>query len=230
MGELTGIGTLNCVYFFLFALGVGYALIAVVLGGLSHIEVPGVDIDIPGIDLHPGEPDIHLELPFSHDISHDVDHPDVGLSPLSPITIATFITTFGGVGLIINNLPIFSGQPWIVLKLWLGLPIAIVSGLGLAGLMFVLYTRLFSGVQGTSQVQAGELVGRQAEVTAPIPKGQVGEIVLVARGARVRSPARSADGEAVSRGTIVEIVGEAGNVVVVRAKKSAESQSPQNKA
>ena len=57
MGELlVGIGTLNCVYFFLFALGVGYALIAAVMGGLSHVDLPGVDIDIPGVDL---EADAH---------------------------------------------------------------------------------------------------------------------------------------------------------------------------
>ena len=210
MSELTGLGTLNCIYFFLFALGVGYALIAGVLGGLSHVHVPGVDIDIPGVDLHPGEPDIHLELPFAHDISHDVDHPDVGLSPLSPITIATFITTFGGVGLIINNLSRLSPV--------LGLLISTMSGLGLAGVMFVLYTRVLMEMQGSSEVQAGELVGRLAETTTPIPEGQVGEIALVARGARVRSPARSADGEAIPRGVAVEIVGEAGNVVIVQTK------------
>ena len=71
MGELVGLSTLNCIYFFLFALGVGYAIVAAVMGGLSHVDVPGVDIDIPGVDLHPGEPDIHFELPFAHDVAHD---------------------------------------------------------------------------------------------------------------------------------------------------------------
>lgn len=212
MGELAGIGTLNCVYFFLFALGVGYALIAAVMGGLSHVEVPGVDIDIPGVDLHPGEPDIHLEMPFGHDISHDVDHPDVGLSPLSPIVIATFITTFGGTGLIINILTSLSPV--------LGLFIAAASGVGLSGAMFLLYNRVLMAAQGSSEVRIGELVGRSAETTTPIPEGQVGEIVLVVRGARARHPARSADGRAIPRGASVEIVEEAGNVVLVQAKET----------
>ena len=212
MGELVGFGTLNCVYFFLFALGVGYALVAAALGGLSHVDVPGVDIDIPGIDLHPGEPDVHLELPFHHDISHDVDHPEVGLSPLSPIIIATFITTFGGTGLVVNTLTPLSPA--------FGLLISTVSGLGLSGVMFLLYTRVLMGVQSSSEVRAGELVGRSAETTTPIPEGQVGEVVLVVRGARARRPARSADGQAIPRGTTVEIVKEAGNVVLVRAKKT----------
>jgi membrane protein implicated in regulation of membrane protease activity len=211
MSELIGLGTFNCVYFFLFALGVGYALIAALLGGLSHIDLPGVDIDIPGIDLHPGEPDIHLDIPFVHDISHDVDHPEVGLSPLSPITIATFITTFGGVGLIISNLTPLSPV--------VGLLIATLSGLGLSAMMFLLYARVFVAVQGSSEVQSGEMVGLMGEVIAPIPEGNVGEIVLVARGARMRSTARSAGGNAIPRGTTVEIVEEAGNVVIVRAKE-----------
>jgi membrane protein implicated in regulation of membrane protease activity len=213
MSELFGFGTLNCIYFFLFALGVGYAIVAAVMGGLSHIDVPGLDIDIPGIDLHPGEADIHLDLPFAHDISHDVDHPEVGLSPLSPITIATFITTFGGVGVIMNNVTHFVPA--------VGVLVAAVSGLAVAGAVFLLYARVATTVQSSSEVQMGELVGMTAEVIAPIPEGNVGEVVLVARGARIRSSARSVDGQAIPRGAMVEIVEEAGNVVIVQKKTSA---------
>jgi membrane protein implicated in regulation of membrane protease activity len=212
MSEFVGLGTLNCIYFFLFALGVGYAIVAAVMGGLSHVDLPGVDIDIPGIDLHPGEPDIHLDVPFGHDISHDVDHPEVGLSPLSPITIATFITTFGGVGLIVSNLTTLSPV--------LGLLVSTVSGLVLSGAMFLLYTRVMMAVQSSSEVQMGELVGLTAEVIAPIPEGNVGEIVLIARGTRVRSTARSVDGQAIPRGTTVEIVEEAGNVAIVQRRST----------
>jgi membrane protein implicated in regulation of membrane protease activity len=211
MDVLAGLGTLNCVYFFLFILGVGYALVAAVLGGLSHVDVPGIDIDIPGVDLHPGEPDIHIELPFGHDVSHDVDHPDVGLSPLSPIIIATFITTFGGTGLIINilipSLPVLS------------LMASTISGLGLSILMFLFYTRVLMAAQGSSEVRAGEVVGRMAETSTAIEEGKIGQVVLVARGARTRVMARSADGQPIPRGVKVEIVEESGNVVLVRPKE-----------
>jgi membrane protein implicated in regulation of membrane protease activity len=210
MGEMAGLNTLNCVYFVLFGVGLGYAIIAGLLGGLSHIDLPGIDIDIPGIELHPGEPDIHLELPFAHSINHDVDHPEVGLSPLSPITIATFITTFGGVGLILNNLTAINPV--------LGLFLSALSGLALAGMVFLAYTRLLVAAQGSSEVRIGELVGLVAEVIAPIPAGKIGEVAFVARGTRMRSPARSEDGGAIPRGAMVEIVKEAGNVVIVRAK------------
>ncbi len=210
MSGLSGLITLNCIYFVLFAVGVGYAIIAAVMGGLSHVDIPGVDIDIPGVELHPGEPDVHLELPFSHDISYDVDHPEVGLSPLSPITIATFITTFGGVGLIVNNLTSLSPL--------LGLLVSTAGALMLSGLMFLVYTRVLMAAQGSSEVRHGELIGKRGETITPIPEGKVGEIALVVRGARVRSPARSADGRAIPRGTRVEVVEETGNMVIVQAK------------
>ncbi|HDD25339.1 MAG TPA: hypothetical protein ENF52_07875 [Chloroflexi bacterium] len=209
MGELT---TLNCIYFILFGVGVGYAIIAAVLGGLSHVEVPGVDVDIPGVDLHPGEPDLHLELPFAHDISHDVDHPDVGLSPLSPITIASFITAFGGVGLITNNLTTLSPIA--------GLVISTISGIALSSFIFLVYTRVLMEAQGSSQVESGELVGITAEVITPIPQGKIGEVVIVVRGARVRHAARALDGQAIPRGTLVEVVKEAGSVVIVKPKEA----------
>lgn len=221
-------GTLNCIYFFLFALGVGYALIAALLGGLSHFHFPGLDVDVHtpdadlhpgGLDLHPGDMDSHVEVSIHHDLGHEVDHPDVKLSPLSPITIATFVATFGGVGLIVNNLTRLSPV--------LGLFISTVSGVALAGVMFLVYARVLAAAQGSSEVQAGELVGRPAEVITPIPagEGKLGEVSLVARGTHLKSPARSADGQAIPRGATVEIVGEAGSVLVVRATATPAEQS-----
>lgn len=209
MGELV---TLNCIYFTLFGLGVGYALITLVLGGISDIDIPGIDIDIPGIDLHPGEADFHLELPFAEDLGHDLDHPDIGISPLSPITIATFVTTFGGVGIIVNTLTTLSPV--------VGLVIAALSGLVLAGMMFVIYAQVIGAVQGSSETRAGELRGRTAEVTAPIPPAGVGEVALVIRGARARALARSDTGTLIPRGTLVEIVEEAGSAVIVRPRQT----------
>lgn len=212
MGEFAGLGTLNCIYFVLFAVGVGYAIIAGLMGGISQIDVPGIDLDIPGVELNPGEPDIHLELPFDHDISHSVDHPEVGFSPLSPITIATFVTTFGGVGLITNNLTALS-------PLW-GLLISTASGLAISSLIYLVYGRLLGGIQSSSEVRQGETVGRIAEVVAPIPAGEVGSVAFVIRSTRAQSLARSADGKAIPRGTLVEIVAETGRVVVVRRREA----------
>ena len=97
--------TLNCVYMVLFFIGVGYALFIVITGGLSDIDLPDVDIDIPQVDL-PGDvdipgADIHIG---DAGTAGGIDAPDVSVSPLSPITIATFITTFGGLGVLSTQL------------------------------------------------------------------------------------------------------------------------------
>ena len=94
-----------------------------------------------------------------------------------------------------------------------------MSGLGLSILMFLFYTRVLMAAQGSSEAQAGEVVGRTAETTTPIPANQVGEIALVVRGARARHPARSANGQAIPRGAKVEIVEESGNIVLVQPKE-----------
>ena len=46
------LSTLNCVYFALFFVGVGYALFVVITGGLSDIDMPDVDLSL----IHISEP------------------------------------------------------------------------------------------------------------------------------------------------------------------------------
>lgn len=207
-----GMGTLNCVYFFLLVLGVGYALVSWVLGGLSQIDLPGADIDLPGVDLSPEGPDLQVDLGSGVDISGDIGQPEIGLSPLSPITVATFVTTFGGVGLIVNNV---TSLPTVA-----GLAIAAVSGLAVSTVVFLAYARVLGALQSSSEVRSGEIVGKSAEVITPISEGRLGEITFVARGARVHGPARSEDGSPIARGTRVEITDESGNVAVVRPRSS----------
>src|SRR4030042_3940872 len=102
VGDVINASTLNCVYFGLFILGVGYAVFILISGGLSDIDLPNVDVDIPQINL-PGDVDIpgaDIHVGGPEVAAGGLDAPDVGVSPLSPITIASFITAFGGIGVI----------------------------------------------------------------------------------------------------------------------------------
>jgi membrane protein implicated in regulation of membrane protease activity len=121
----------------------------------------------------------------------------VEVSPISPITIATFITAFGAVGIISRQLFEVSGPVSLVLST--------LGGLLLSGIMFLFYSRFLIGSQGSSEVRVSQLVGLTAEVTAPIPEDGVGEIALVAQGSRVTYPARSSRGIPITRGTLVII-------------------------
>ncbi|MGD2040337.1 MAG: hypothetical protein PVH11_05890, partial [Anaerolineae bacterium] len=152
-----GVDTLNCVYLTLFFIGLGYALFVVITGGLSDIDMPDVDIDIPQVDL-PGDVDIPgAEIQIGSDVpTGGIDAPDVAVSPLSPITVATFITTFGGIGVLSTS--VFTLDPR------LGLLLAVASALGTAGIMYLVVSQFLVRSQASSEMHRSELLWMQAEV------------------------------------------------------------------
>lgn len=201
---------LTCVYFGMFLLGVGYALFIMITGGLSEIDLPGVDIDVPHIDL-PGDvdipgADIHIAGPEAPTMG--LDAPDVRLSPLSPITIATFVTTFGGIGVLC--LQFFGIDPRLSLLL------ATAGGVLISGIMFLLYSQIFVRAQASSEVRRGELIGLQAEVTVPIGETSPGQVTYITKSGRMSSMARAVNGMAIPRGQFVQIVGMVGQVALVK--------------
>lgn len=202
--------TLNCVYLTLFLIGLGYALFVVITGGLSSIDMPDIDIDIPQIDL-PGDVDIpgaDISIGGSGLPTGGIDAPDVAVSPLSPITIATFITTFGGVGVL--ALQVFNVDPrWSLL--W-----AVVGGLGTAGLMYLFTSQFLVRSQASSELRRSELVGMEAEVTVPIGESSPGQVTYLTKSGRMSSMARSMDGRPIRRGQSVTIVRTVGPQVLVQ--------------
>jgi hypothetical protein len=214
-----GVDTLNCVYLTLFFIGLGYALFVVITGGLSDIDMPDVDIDIPQVDL-PGDVDIPgAEIQIGSDIpTGGIDAPDVAVSPLSPITVATFITTFGGVGVLASS--VFTLDPR------LGLLLAVGSALGTAGIMYLVVSQFLVRSQASSEMHRSELLGMQAEVTVPIGEASPGQISYVTKSGRMSSMARSVDGNAIPRGQFVTIVRIIGPQALVKplAPEDDESQ------
>jgi hypothetical protein len=198
---LSSTAGLDCAYFLSFGIGLVWAVFIVLTGGL------GGDVDVPDA----GVPDLDFG---------DVDAFDagsVGVSPISPITISTFITAFGAVGIIARQLFEVSGP---ISLLW-----STVGGLLLASAMFLFYSRFLIGSQGSSEVHVSQLVGLTAEVIATIPSGGVGEIALVAQGSRITYPARSAAGSAIPRGSLVVVDQMLGSQALVSPKR-AGGQGP----
>jgi hypothetical protein len=205
--------TLNCAYFALFFVGLGYAIFIVITGGLSDIDLPDVDIDVPQIDL-PGDvdipgADIHIG---AADVAGGIDAPDVSVSPLSPITIATFVTVFGGVGVI--SLVFFEVDPRMSL-VW-----ATIGGVVSSGLMFLFYSQFLIRSQASSEIRTGDLVGLHAEVTVPIGEGSMGQVTYATKAGRMNSMARSSDGSPIPRGQLVRIVRTVGPQVLVELVSS----------
>ncbi len=193
--------SLDCLYFFLLMLGVFYALVVMIGSGLHAIHLP-FSVDLSHMPLH---------LPGHVDLGGAPSH-DVSLLSLSPISIAAFITSFGGVGIIATQGFGASGATSLLWALGGSLVVAVASHL--------LFFYIFVAPQASSAIKSGDVIGVIAEVTAPIPGNSVGEIAYVAMGERHTATARSSDGHDISRGSLVTIEGIAGTVLIVQPKRS----------
>lgn len=147
--------------------------------------------------------DIHVHDGNAHVEAGGGAHEMPGFSALSPTTIATFVTAFGGLGLI------FSSIGWTS-SAWLSVPLATLGGLGIATLVVVLFQKIFASTQSSSEGRVRELFGRTAMVITPIAAGGVGEIAYEQGGTRYTAPAREIESREVPSGMTVRIVRVAG--------------------
>lgn len=206
--------TLFHLYLIFFFLGLGYATIAVLLGQL----VGGHEGDAAGHEAGHGA--------AGHDtIDHGAGHgtadhghaagdvstsePMPVLSPWSPVTIATFITAFGGTGIILHKM----GQP-----AYISIPAAGVSGFVIAICVFYMFYYVFKITQSTSSVSVRHAVGQPAEVLASIPADGLGEIAYVLGGRRFNASARSSDGKTIPAGKPVVICHVSGGCHYVKER------------
>lgn len=133
-----------------------------------------------------------------------------GFAPLSPTTIATFVTAFGGLGMIFTQLEL-TRSPWV------SAPLAALGALGVAALVFSLFNLIFRKTQSSSEGRVSELAGHLATVITPIAPGAVGEIAYVQGGSRYSAPARTEGGVVLPSGTTVKITRIVGTQFYVSA-------------
>ena len=133
-----------------------------------------------------------------------------GFSPLSPTTLAAFVTAFGGFGMIFTQFE--ATRSW-----WISGPLALVGGLGIAAGVFWLFNLIFRKTQGSSEGRVADLVGQSATVITPIAADGVGEIAYVQGGSRYSAPARSEGGLTFANGATVTITRVVGTQYYVAA-------------
>lgn len=132
-----------------------------------------------------------------------------GFSIFSPTIIASFITAFGGFGLIFMQFPATSAA--IV-----SAPLAIAGGCVVAGVMYVFFSFVFRHTQSSSESHVRALVDTEATVITPIAADGVGEIAYVVGGTRYTAPARVDNAVAVANGQTVKIVRVVGTQFYVK--------------
>jgi membrane protein implicated in regulation of membrane protease activity len=147
-----------------------------------------------GGDGHEG----HVEGSGGH-AEAGVDASDMpGVSALSPTVIASFVTAFGGIGMLLHQIPAMK-PPFI------SAPLSVVGGLGIASSVLWLLRQLFKRTQSSSESKVGTLVGLTATIITPIPENGVGEIAYIQAGTRYTAPAREENGAPVAGGRAVRI-------------------------
>jgi membrane protein implicated in regulation of membrane protease activity len=147
-----------------------------------------------------GGHDAHVEVGTGGHAEAGYQHSGMpGLSPFSPTTICSFITAFGGFGLIFTRIPATQ-------SVWVNVPLSILGGLIVAATVMWVFGAIFHRTQSSSESRMGQLVGRTATVISPIPLSGVGEIAYVDGGSRYTAPAREERGKSVGTGQTVKIV------------------------
>ncbi len=121
-----------------------------------------------------------------------------GISIFSPVVISSFITAFGGFGLVFHQIPQTN-------SVWLSAPLSAACAFGIAAGAFYLFNAVFEKAQASSEVRIGSLVGKTATVITPIPANGVGEIAYVTGGSRCTAPAREQSGAPIANGQTVKI-------------------------
>ena len=134
-----------------------------------------------------------------------VDSSDApGVSALSPTIICSFITAFGGFGIIFHQIaatknPLFSA------------PLAVLGGALVASGVMALLRQVFKHTQSSSESHVAKLAGTVGTIITPIPANGVGEIAYVQGGTRYTAPARAEDGAAIAGGASARITRIAGS-------------------
>ncbi len=139
------------------------------------------------------------------DLDFDADTPDA-LLPIKPITVVSFITVFGGVGLI------GLGQG---LGATLALLLATASGLLVATLLYRYVVLPLYRAQNTSTVSQEELVGLPARVALDLRGDRFGSITYMVNGNSFTAPAKALSSTDLKQGEEVMIVRIQDNVFYV---------------
>ena len=126
---------------------------------------------------------------------------------ISPTTIGSFITVFGGTGYYLSVKTGFNG----VLVGAISFLIAIL----ISALMFFFVVMPLHNAEKTAAYSAHDMIGRTAEVITSIEGDSKGEIIYEQGGSRLSAPAKTADGKSIKQGEFVTIVDVVSGTFVV---------------
>jgi membrane protein implicated in regulation of membrane protease activity len=135
-----------------------------------------------------------------------------GASFFSTTVLSCFVTAFGAFGLVLSEIPATK-------SIWLNAPLAFISGLLIALLVWWGMNKIFRNSQSSSEGRVANLAGQTAAIISPIPVNGVGEISYIQAGSRYTAPARDEQGGVIAMGQTVRITRIVGTQFYVEATK-----------
>jgi len=176
------------VYTIVFWVGVIYTVVTFLMGGLFglfHID---------------GNVDTHIDCDIDAHVDGHIDinsaSPTFTIFPLKPITIVSFLTVFGGIGMI------GSGYRINMLLLFI---IAVISGLIVSFILYKFIVVPLYKAQNTSAFSRKSIIGIKAKVISPIYENGFGTIAYVVNGKKYNAPAKHVGKKAIAQGEEVII-------------------------
>ncbi|MBI5818131.1 MAG: NfeD family protein [Verrucomicrobia bacterium] len=185
------------VYLICFGVGLLFTIVSAFMADVFG----GHDADVGGHEAIGAEG--HAEAGFG---THDMP----GFSPISPTTIASFVTAFGGIGMVLSKIEATS-------SVLISGPVSALGGVAIATLVFWLFRAVFRRTQSSSESKVAQVIGLTATVITPIAANGVGEIAYIHGGSRYTAPARSEGGAAFANGQTVKILRIVGTQFYVAA-------------
>lgn len=184
----------------IFSVGVLYTAVSFLLGGLSGVLHFGGHM-FSHFDTHfdthiGGHIDGHIDSHIDGHVGSQDILPRFFTFPLKPITIFSFLTVFGGLGLIGTKDNFYPLVVFIV---------AFVVGIIVSTLIYKCIVVPLYKAQNTSSVSQATLVGMKASVVSPILENGFGTICYVVNGIRHNAPAQHVNKKAISQGESVII-------------------------
>jgi membrane-bound ClpP family serine protease len=176
------------VYSIVFWVGVIYTVVTFLMGGLlglAHLD--------GHVDTHV---DTHLDTHIDTHIGGHGVSPTFTVFPLKPITIVSFLTVFGGVGMIGTH------NKFNAVLLFI---ISIAAGFITAFILYRFIVAPLYKAQNTSAFSRKKLIGMQAKVISPILEEGFGTIAYTVNGKKYNAPAQHVGRKSVAQGEEVII-------------------------
>ena len=156
----------------------------------------------------------HVHLPkhfhVGHGAAHGAGHARGGahFSFFNPLTLAAFLTWFGGAGYLLVHLR----HIWVLA----GLALASAAGLVAAGIMFLFVAKVLMANEKELDPLDYDMIGVLGRVSSSIRSGGTGEIVFAQEGVRKPCAARSETGGPLAKGEEVVVTRYERGVAYVR--------------